>query len=104
MNKCNHIKVFWNDFRNILIPIIDNKIQIKEKMIESFKLKEESINWNTGKTTFTHKRLVSEYRSLRTNLSIANTTNNIDRGYSFITIIINYKSAFLSFIRSIIIF
>lgn len=53
-------------------------------------LNEESINGNTGQITFTHRRLVSAYRSLRTNLlflftykkhknlSIANTTNNID--------------------------
>jgi len=57
-----------------------------------FFLNEESVNWNTGEITFTHKRLVSAYRSLRTNLpylftyknhknlSIANTTNNIDGG------------------------
>lgn len=55
-------------------------------------LNEESINWNTGEITFTHRRLVSAYRSLRTNLPylftyknhkglmIPNTTNNIDGG------------------------
>ncbi|MBT3281333.1 MAG: hypothetical protein HOJ96_01160 [Campylobacteraceae bacterium] len=55
-------------------------------------LNEESINWNTGEITFTHKRLVSAYKSLRTNLSnlftyknysnlsIANTTNDINGG------------------------
>ena len=41
-------------------------------------LNEESINWNTGEITFTHRRLVSAYKSLRVNLSDQITSEKTD--------------------------
>lgn len=57
-------------------------------------LNERSINTDTGKTWYTHKRLRSAYRSLRTNsdwlftyreledLNIPNTTNSLEGLFS----------------------
>lgn len=57
-------------------------------------LSEKSIKWETGKQTYTHRRIRSAYRSLKTNLPylftyqnypdlhIPNTTNSLERVFS----------------------
>ncbi|MBW6440887.1 hypothetical protein K0B03_02525, partial [Patescibacteria group bacterium] len=58
-------------------------------------LQEKSFNFETGKLHYTHKRLRSAYRSLKTNLpylftyqkypqlKIPNTTNSLDGSFSY---------------------
>ncbi|MCB4764886.1 MAG: hypothetical protein LGB00_03595, partial [Sulfurovum sp.] len=72
-------------------------------------LSEKTFNEATDKENFTHAKLVSEYRSLRTNLpylftykkykhlGMHNTTNSLDDGYSQIAI-----ADFLEISRSLV--
>ena len=71
--------------------IFTKKLDIWHEIYQDF-LAEKTLNENTGKESFTHAKLVSAYRSLRTNLPylftykkhkylhVHNTTNSLDGG------------------------